>query len=132
MVTKLLSGESLCCVYVVCVIEYMHNVLAVAAADPVFTEHPVDVMVDQGEEFNLSCSARGNPTPMVIWYKDDTLFFLMEPVDGVLIFSGATEEDAGVYECRARKPSSNPPVFVFSQSAIVDVTCKYSIHSKLI
>lgn len=88
-----------------------------------FTEHPASVTVNQGQGFNLSCSARGNPTPMITWYKNDALFLVIIPQDGVLIFPRASEEDAGVYKCRTFNSTFQP---IFSQPAIVDIRCKYN------
>ena len=91
------------------------------AREPVFTEHPSSVTVDQGSVFSLSCSVRGFPPPTVQWYKDGSVFLVIAPQGTSLVFPPASDEYEGVYQCRALQESSQP---VFSNTAIVTVRCK--------
>ncbi|XP_063792751.1 hemicentin-2 [Pseudophryne corroboree] len=79
---------------------------------PQFIDFPLDVEVDVGESAKLICSAEGNPTPTVSWFRQE---------EGPVVPSGTTEvidglgsntvhvkiarpEDTGVYVCQARNP----------------------------
>ncbi|VDK80344.1 unnamed protein product [Litomosoides sigmodontis] len=78
---------------------------------PIIEAHPVLKSVEQGRTAHVSCRARGDPRPKVLWLRD------LMPVDvrsntrysvstlgnpGALMIQQAKEEDQGKYECVAR------------------------------
>ncbi|XP_042871117.1 receptor-type tyrosine-protein phosphatase S-like [Penaeus japonicus] len=77
------------------------------AGFPYFRTEPKTKAVEIDHTALLVCDARGNPDPVITWYKDH------RPVDltnqrysvlrsGSLQISTSTEEDGGKYECVAR------------------------------
>ena len=58
----------------------------------------------EGEKFNLTCDAKGVPTPGVTWYKDGKVFSgggYITPGEYhyKIVFSGVDIEDQGNYTC---------------------------------
>ncbi|XP_033885551.3 hemicentin-1-like isoform X1 [Acipenser ruthenus] len=62
-----------------------------------------------GQEVQIRCSARGYPTPQIVWTHND--MFIMGSIrhrltpDGTLIISNTVQRDAGVYSCLASNPA---------------------------
>lgn len=60
-----------------------------------------------GDSATLRCNVTGDPEPVVLWRRNGTVIDLDEnaryskPMLGLLQFTNATTEDAGVYECIA-------------------------------
>ncbi|KAJ8286530.1 hypothetical protein GJAV_G00040200 [Gymnothorax javanicus] len=73
------------------------------SAPPVFTSTPppiIDAM--QGNSLSLTCSAHGNPRPIITWTKDDMSVEKdggTKAEDGTLTIGAVTREMAGVYKC---------------------------------
>lgn len=51
-----------------------------------------------GEDIELSCSAHGQPTPVLSWIKNGVT---LNTDSSTLKISSATMEDSGIYECWA-------------------------------
>jgi len=86
---------------------------------------PTNQSVREGQSFTLACVTRGLPAPTVTWFKDGDIFHynFLEGVDfsqGFLVFSRASDELAGVYECRAENSLGR----VRSAPATVEVFCE--------
>ncbi|XP_060085338.1 synaptogenesis protein syg-2-like [Ylistrum balloti] len=64
---------------------------------PVINLNTSKVILSEGESFNRTCSAHGNPSPNVSWVQDFTTL----PSTGVLFFSRIEKGDAGIYVCLA-------------------------------
>ncbi|XP_038853583.1 hemicentin-1-like [Salvelinus namaycush] len=85
-------------------------ILEVGAA-PLFSETPVDMMADVGENVTLPCVAHGFPLPKVTWRRDDGRPILTN-VDssgsqvqldkGHLLIQSVWLDDEGVYVCEAK------------------------------
>ncbi|MGH0125472.1 UNVERIFIED_CONTAM: hypothetical protein FKN15_054569 [Acipenser sinensis] len=62
-----------------------------------------------GQEIQIRCSARGYPTPQIVWTHND--MFIMGSIrhrltpDGTLIISNTVQRDSGVYSCLASNPA---------------------------
>ncbi|KAJ8408532.1 hypothetical protein AAFF_G00251670 [Aldrovandia affinis] len=73
-------------------------------APPVFTKTPPPVLEAlQGNSLALTCSAHGNPPPVITWRKDGMAAGKgeeAEVVDGTLTVVSVTRQTAGVYECQ--------------------------------
>ncbi|XP_032403038.1 peroxidasin homolog isoform X2 [Xiphophorus hellerii] len=75
---------------------------------PVFTNAPRDLTVESGQDVQISCSARGQPRPVLTWNKDGVQitesgkFHISE--EGYLEVKDVGTADAGRYECVARNP----------------------------
>lgn len=72
--------------------------------EPHFVEHPEDVMIDQGESFNLSCQAESFPDSVYHWEVFDEAMgvFVELGVNGsMLAFTEVEYEEFGEYRCVA-------------------------------
>ncbi|XP_013142602.1 PREDICTED: neural cell adhesion molecule 2-like [Papilio polytes] len=84
-----------------------------------FVDTPTEVGVDKGRSITLSCQARGEPEPRLIWYRNGELITEDEESDkyrvmtkynsqgfeGLLTISSLDAEDSGVYTCEAIQES---------------------------
>uniref|UniRef100_A0A8C8HMI3 Hemicentin-2 n=1 Tax=Oncorhynchus tshawytscha TaxID=74940 RepID=A0A8C8HMI3_ONCTS len=85
-------------------------ILEVGAA-PLFSETPVDMMADVGENVTLPCVAHGFPLPKVTWRRDDGRPILtnvdssgshVQLEKGHLLIQSVWLDDEGVYVCEAK------------------------------
>ncbi|XP_071494887.1 peroxidasin homolog [Diadema antillarum] len=77
---------------------------------PHFVVEPEDVDATEGNNVYLSCRARGDPEPEIIWIHNskeilpnrgiDNKYNILE--DGTLMIQNASGDDEGQYECMAR------------------------------
>ena len=102
-----------------------------AGSPPVITEHPQGLSVARGAPASLMCSAVGNPTPTISWYRNGERV-LTGAGDHTVILPGGSlfflrtvqnhrSQDSGEYTCRAE----NMHGVVYSNSAELTVKCKY-------
>uniref|UniRef100_W5MFK7 Peroxidasin like n=1 Tax=Lepisosteus oculatus TaxID=7918 RepID=W5MFK7_LEPOC len=73
---------------------------------PVFIHVPQDASTEVGQDVQISCSALGEPTPMITWTKDgvqitDSGKFHVSS-EGLLTIRDVGQADRGRYECVAR------------------------------
>ncbi|XP_059046464.1 hemicentin-2-like isoform X2 [Achroia grisella] len=86
-----------------------------------FVDTPKEVIVSQGRSFTLSCEARGQPEPRIIWYrngediKDDgdesSKYRLMvkynrQGFESLLTITSLEANDHGIYTCTAIQENS--------------------------
>lgn len=57
------TGHSLCVINTACVFVLTHSVT------PVFTNTPMDLEVESGEDIHIPCKAQGQPEPVITWNK---------------------------------------------------------------
>ncbi|KAK3506808.1 hypothetical protein QTP70_028372 [Hemibagrus guttatus] len=72
---------------------------------PVVTVNPQNQTFSTGDEVRLRCTAKGYPSPTVVWTHNDRFItgssrHRMIP-DGTLVIRNAEQKDAGVYGCLA-------------------------------
>ncbi|XP_062873148.1 protein turtle homolog B isoform X2 [Trichomycterus rosablanca] len=74
-------------------------------APPTFTDVPPQyVEAREGSSITLSCTAFGNPKPVVTWLREDEQLASSKKYtvsDGSLTVQAITREDRGAYSCRA-------------------------------
>ncbi|KAA8592798.1 hypothetical protein FQN60_018253 [Etheostoma spectabile] len=80
-------------------------------AGPLFSEAPVDVTANVGENITLPCFARGSPQPTVTWRRQDGRQILsrtdshsrtMQLESGHLLIQSVWLDDEGLYICEAK------------------------------
>ncbi|XP_056132043.1 hemicentin-1 [Lampris incognitus] len=86
------------------------RVMLEVGAGPVFSESPVDITANVGENITLPCDARGFPQPTVTWYRPDGKQVLtrtdghsrtMQLENGHLLIHSVWLDDEGRYVCEA-------------------------------
>ncbi|XP_066142214.1 fasciclin-2 isoform X2 [Euwallacea fornicatus] len=78
--------------------------------DVQFTDAPESQYSKVGSKFTIKCIVKGDPYPIIDWYKGDELIAentekYIKRTDGLFI-SNVTEADDGVYKCSALVPST--------------------------
>lgn len=63
---------------------------------PTITKLPQDTTVKENDPLQLTCEARGQPTPNITWTKDGRQLFV-----GTFKIDKIKREDAGAYVCKA-------------------------------
>jgi hypothetical protein len=104
---------------------------------PIIVKDPSNVIVNLSDPVTLACSAKGDPKPVITWYKDNQLIdinnkpstttkYTLIHDSNLFIFSvglaKGNKSDSGVYHCQAE----NEYGIAKSQNATLLVTCKYS------
>uniref|UniRef100_A0A671UMA6 Ig-like domain-containing protein n=1 Tax=Sparus aurata TaxID=8175 RepID=A0A671UMA6_SPAAU len=69
-------------------------------AGPLFSEAPVDMTANVGENITLHCVARGSPQPTVTWTDSHSRTVQLE--DGHLLIQSVWLDDEGLYICEAK------------------------------
>ena len=68
---------------------------------PSVTASPSSVTVELSGRVTLSCSASGNPTPIIQWYKDNSAIEGPQAIGNTFVIQEATPGDRGFYHCEA-------------------------------
>ena len=72
---------------------------------PVFTKFPMNQTIPKGQTASFSCSATGDPLPLIKWFKSqdsissDSHFSVLP--NGTLVINNVSEQDSGWFTCRA-------------------------------
>ena len=68
---------------------------------PSVTTNPSNMTVELHDRVTLSCSATGNPTPSIRWYKDGKAIVGPKAIGNVFVIPEATPNERGFYQCEA-------------------------------
>ena len=68
---------------------------------PSVTANPSSVTVGLHNRVTLKCSASGNPTPIIKWYKDNRVIEGSQAIGNIFEIQEATPDDRGFYFCEA-------------------------------
>ncbi|XP_026315747.1 limbic system-associated membrane protein-like [Hyposmocoma kahamanoa] len=85
-----------------------------------FEENKEEEVIDEGRSLSLTCQAKGDPEPIISWYKDDELIteetdgkkytigtkFNHRGLEGFLTIKSIRAEDQGVYTCLAEQKNT--------------------------
>lgn len=72
---------------------------------PVFAKFPMNQTIPKGQTASFSCSATGDPLPLIKWFKsqdsisNDSHFSVLP--NGTLLINNVSEQDSGWFTCRA-------------------------------
>lgn len=72
---------------------------------PVFTKFPMNQTIPKGQTASFSCSATGDPLPLIKWFKsqdsisNDSHFSVLP--NGTLLINNVSEQDSGWFTCHA-------------------------------
>ena len=75
---------------------------------PSLTNTPISMTVDLHDKVVLSCSATGNPTPNIQWYKDGFEIKGPQAFGSEFVITETTPKERGFYQCVAFS-SFGPP-----------------------
>ena len=75
---------------------------------PSLTNTPISMTVDLNDKVVLSCSATGNPTPNIQWYKDGFEIKGPQAIGSEFVIAETTPKERGFYQCVAFS-SFGPP-----------------------
>ena len=64
--------------------------------------------VELNDRVTLSCTATGNPTPSIQWYKDDKAIEGPQAIGNEFMIPGVTPKDRGFYRCEAFSSFGKP------------------------
>lgn len=80
--------------------------LVVISLPKFVTKPPQMIIQAPGDELSLSCSAKGDPTPVISWKRSKGTWEgkRMEVNEGTLKISALNENDFGIYICEAKVP----------------------------
>ena len=70
-------------------------------AAPSITTNPSNMTVELHDNVALSCTATGNPTPSIRWYKDDKQIEGPQAIGNVFVIPEITPNERGFYQCKA-------------------------------
>ena len=77
-------------------------------ARPSITTNPSSTTVQLHDRIALSCSATGNPTPSIAWYKDGKPIKGPQANGDVFVIPEATPNERGFYHCEAFSSFGDP------------------------
>ncbi len=75
---------------------------------PSITKSPSNETVKLNDRITLSCSAAGNPTPSIRWYKDGKPIEGPQAIGDVFVIPEATPNERGFYHCEAFSSFGDP------------------------
>ena len=75
---------------------------------PSVVTSPLSKTVNLNDRITLSCSAAGNPTPSIRWYKDGKPIEGPQAIGDVFVIPEATPNKRGLYHCEAFSSFGDP------------------------
>ena len=75
---------------------------------PSIVTNPSSVTVELNDRVTLSCTASGNPTPSIRWYKDNKAIEGPQAIGNTFVISEAVPDERGSYQCEAFSSFGNP------------------------
>ena len=96
-------------------------------APPVFIKSPKNQTIPKGQTATFPCSATGDPTPSVSWYKSNSLvntganFVILS--NGTLLVTRVTQLNSGWFTCQAENQAGTREVKAFLLVAGMKIFC---------
>ncbi|XP_038214757.1 limbic system-associated membrane protein-like [Zerene cesonia] len=113
--------------------------VSLCVLDPVeFVDTPNEVTVDLGRSITLTCQARGEPEPRLVWYRNGELIvdsstkfmistkYNSQGFEGLLTIRSLEREDSGIYGCEAIQASPHDDECTTSSSINITLNINYA------
>ena len=84
---------------------------------------PLSKTVNLNDRITLSCSAAGNPTPSIRWYKDGKPIEGPQAIGDVFVIPEATPNERGFYQCQAFSSFGESPLSAEAVTLIQGAQC---------
>ncbi|XP_068632389.1 limbic system-associated membrane protein-like [Battus philenor] len=105
-----------------------------------FVDTPTMVNVDRGRSITLSCQARGNPEPRLLWSRNGELIteddennkyrvmtkYNSQGLEGLLTISSLDADDSGVYTCEAIQENAHDASCTNTESFNITLQVNYA------
>ena len=75
---------------------------------PSITAAPSNMTVELHDRVTLSCTASGNPTPSIRWYKDGKAVAGPQAIGNEFVIPETTPDERGFYQCEAFSSFGEP------------------------
>ncbi|CAH2108453.1 unnamed protein product [Euphydryas editha] len=117
------------------------NNISLCIIDPSeFVDTPTEVTVDRGRSITLSCQARGEPEPRLLWHRNGEIItedlnpskyqvmtkYNSQGFEGLLTITSLEPEDGGVYNCEAIQESPRVDDCTASVSVNISLQVNYA------
>ena len=100
---------------------------------PSVTKAPSSEKVKVNDKISLTCSATGNPTPSIHWYKDGKPIEGPQAIGEVFVIPEATPNKRGFYHCEAFSSFGDPAKSVEALILIEGCTVRsYNDHKVML
>ena len=86
----------------------MHHTVVDNRVAPSITTQTSSMEVELGSKVTLSCTATGNPTPSIHWYKDGKPIEGPQAIGNAFVIPEVTPRERGYYQCEAVSSFGNP------------------------
>ena len=86
----------------------MHHTVVDNRVAPSITAQTASMKVELGSKVTLSCTATGNPTPSIHWYKDGKPIEGPQAIGNAFVIPEVTPRERGYYQCEAVSSFGNP------------------------
>ena len=86
----------------------MHHTAVFNRVAPSITAQTSSMEVELGSKVDLSCTATGNPTPNIHWYKDGKPIEGPQAIGNTFMIPEVTPRERGYYQCEAVSSFGNP------------------------
>ena len=87
---------------------YIYSAVVDNREAPSVTKSPSSRKVKINDKISLTCSATGNPTPIIRWYKDGKPIYGPQAIGDVFVIPEATPNERGFYYCEAFSSFGDP------------------------
>nr|XP_026484016.1 neural cell adhesion molecule 2-like [Vanessa tameamea] len=105
-----------------------------------FVDTPTEVTVDRGRSITLSCQAKGEPEPRLLWHRNGEIItedvnpskyqvmtkYNSQGFEGLLTITSLEPQDSGVYNCDAIQESPNLDDCTASTSLNITLLVNYA------
>ena len=98
-----------------------HLLVVSIEVPPMIIEPPVDTFGQLFGRASLSCIATGNPSPNILWYKDNERYSDTTADTPILEFQELSLKDRGFYYCEAFSLQGGNRVNVISETVILNI-----------